>query len=89
MKTFISAAVLLDGLDKDNEDTDPGERPNGTASEKVQSARSGFEDLCGIGEDGDLLEERLRDAIRQDLSVLGYQIEGPHFKRWPAVQSTE
>jgi len=28
LETFITDAALLDGLDRDNEDTDAGERPN-------------------------------------------------------------
>jgi hypothetical protein len=91
LETLIKAAVLLDGLDTDNEDTDAGERRNGTAREKLHSARNKFEILCGIGEDGDLPEERVRDFIRRDLSVIRDQIheEGgsSRFKRW-VVDST-
>jgi hypothetical protein len=85
LETFIKAAVLLDGLDKDNEDTDEGERRNETASEKTESARHWFEVLCGIGEDGDWSEEGLRDFIRRDLSAIRREIGGSHFKRWPEV----
>src|SRR5438128_2257520 len=90
--TFITVAVLLDGLDKDNKDTDTGERPNSTAREKIRSARRWFEILCGIGEDGGWPEESLRDFIRQDLSAIKDQINEDkvsacsHFKRWPAVE---
>ena len=86
--TFVTATVLLDGLDKDNEDVDTGDRSNGTAREKIRSARGWFEVLCGIGEDGQFPEEQVRDWIRQDLSVIGDQIDiekdSPvcHFKRW-------
>jgi hypothetical protein len=91
--TFTTAYVLLDGLDKDNEDIDGGERLNNTASEKIQSARGGFEVLCGIGEgDADQWPEGgLRGFIQRAL----YEVEGqiddegdspcPHFKRWPPV----
>lgn len=61
--------------------------------EKIQDARGWFEILCGIGEDGDWPEERLRDFIRQDLLVLEEQIgedsSRPHFKRWSAVENTD
>jgi hypothetical protein len=81
----------LDGLDRDNEETNTGERPNEVVGEKIQSARNWFEILCGIGEDGDWPEERLRDFIRQDLHVLEDQISEylpcSHFKRWPAVEN--
>ena len=73
--TFVTATVLLDGLDKDNEDVNTGERLNGTAREKIRSARGWFEILCRIGEDGQFSEERVRDWIRQDLSVIGDQID--------------
>jgi hypothetical protein len=89
LETFITAAALLDGLDKANEDANSGERTNGTVSEKIQGARHWFEILCGIGEDGDWSEERLRDLIGRDLSVIGQEIEGSSFKRWPAVESTD
>lgn len=85
--------MLLDGLDRDNEDTDAGERPNEVVGEKIQSARNWFEILCGIGENGDWSEERLRDFIRQDLHVLEDQISEDssrsHFRRWPAVENTD
>ena len=91
--TFTTAYVLLDGLDKDNEDIDGGERLNNTASEKIQSARGGFEVLCGIGEgDADQWPEGgVRGFIQQALYGVKEQIsdEGdspcPHFKRWPPV----
>ncbi|SRR5260370_33368324 len=88
--TFVVATVLLDGLDTDNEGIDAGERRNGTAREKIRSARNWFEILCGIGEDGDWPEESLRSFIRQDLAAIKDQINseedstGSHFKRWPA-----
>ncbi len=47
--TFVVATVLLDGLDTDNEGIDAGERRNGTAREKIRSARNWFEILCGNG----------------------------------------
>jgi hypothetical protein len=50
--TFVTASILLDGLDKDNNDIETGERVNGTVREKLRSARGRFEILCGIGEDG-------------------------------------
>jgi len=89
LETFIKAAALLDGLDEDNEDTDMGKRPNETVSEKIHRARHWFEILCGIGEDGDWSDERIRDFVRQDLSVIGQEIEGSHFKRWRAVAHTD
>ena len=93
LPTFVTASVLLDGLRKDNEDTETGERDNETVREKIESARTWFEILCGIGEDGKWLPDDLRASIRQDLSVIHDEIDsqgkyGPpetHFKRWPAV----
>jgi hypothetical protein len=91
--TFVIASALLDGLDKDNEDVDDGQRLNGTARDKISETRSWFEVLCGIGEDGIWPEETLRDFIRQDLAGIGDQIDNEedsassHFKRWPAVES--
>jgi len=48
-ETFTRAAVLLDGLERDNDHTDPGKRPNETASEKIQRARHWFEVLWESG----------------------------------------
>lgn len=93
--TFVTASVLLDGLDRDNEDVDDGERLNAIARDKIREARSWFEILCGIGEDGAWPEEALRDFIRRDLAGVGDQIDrgedsaSSHFKRWPAVESAE
>jgi hypothetical protein len=90
--TFTTAAVLLDGLDRDNEDIDNG-RLNNTAREKIEDARGWFEVLCGIGEgEADQWPEGgVRGFIRQALCEIEQQIDGegnsprPHFKRWPPV----
>jgi hypothetical protein len=89
--TFTTAYVLLAGLDTDNEDVNDEERRNGTVHEKLHSARNWFEILCGIGEEGNWPEERLRHFIRQDLFAVKEQIDvkgssSSHFKRWPAGQ---
>jgi hypothetical protein len=89
LETFVTASVLLDGLDKDNKEIGPGERVNGTVQEKLSNARGWFEILCGIGEDGEWSQEQLRMYIRQDLSVIEGQVDTasknsprPHFRRW-------
>lgn len=92
--TFVAAAVLLDGLNRDNEDIGAEERINGTAREKIGSAGGWFAILCGVGEDGDWPEESIRDLIRQDLYTIRHQIKeeqdspASHFRRWPAVASS-
>jgi hypothetical protein len=89
--TFVSASVLLDQLNEDNQDIEIGWRVNGTVREKLSRARRWFEILCGVGEDGAWPERDLRDFIMQDLSVVKNQIktddESPssHFKHWPPV----
>jgi hypothetical protein len=91
LQTFIAATILLDGLDKDNEDIAAGERCNSTAREKIQRSRAWFEILCGVGEDGQWPEQQVRDSIRECLSVISDQIDSSagspasHFKRWQAV----
>ena len=92
----MTASVLLDGLEKDNQaDKETGERVNGTVCEKIDDARGWFEILCGVGEDGQWPEENLRMFIRQALSVLESQIEQEseetpcaHFKRWPSTSGS-
>lgn len=92
--TFITATVLLDELGKDNENIDVGERRNETVRDKIRSAHNWFSILCGIGEDGNWPEASLRDFIRGELGVIRSEINReespcPHFKRWPAVASTD
>jgi hypothetical protein len=92
--TFIRATVLLDALEKDNENVDTGERRNETARDKIRSARNWFEILCGIGEDGNWPEDSLRRSIGQDLYMIQSEINNEdspcsHFKRWRAVESTD
>ena len=95
VETFVTASVLLDGLEKDNSAAnESGQRENGTVDEKLSGARGWFEILCGIGEDGNWAEDRVRNFIMQDLSVIGHEIDlesedspSAHFKRWPAVES--
>ena len=90
---FTKAAVLLAGLDKDNEDIDTGERLNNTAREKIEDARGWFEVLCGIGEGpaDQWPEGGVRNFIRQALYEISQQINDetdspcPHFKRWRPV----
>jgi len=87
LDTFVKAAVLLDGLERNNDNTSDGEHINGIVREKIQNARQWFEILCGVGENGDWDERNVRRAIRSDLSTMGDQIadDGRHFKRWPAA----
>jgi hypothetical protein len=91
--TFVIASVLLDELEKDNADIEPGQRVNGTVREKLASARGWIEILCGVGEDGAWPDKDLRQFIRQALSVIDDNIERTpptaHFKRWPAVENTK
>ncbi len=90
LNTFVTASVLLDGLEKDNNDVELGWRVNGTVVEKLSSIRSWFEILCGIGEDYDRPEDDVRAFIRQDLSVIEDNIApadgaSSHFRHWPPV----
>jgi len=91
LDTLTKAAVLLDGLERDNTDVDEGERVNGTAREKIGSARSWFEILCGVGEGGDWPEENVRHCIREDLSVMAVEIAPGdlHFTRWSDVSTVD
>ena len=88
--TFVTASVLLDGLEKDNSDVQLGWRVNGTVRDKLSSVRSWFEILCGIGEDYNRPADDIRAFIRQDLSVIEDNIApadgaSSHFKHWPPV----
>jgi hypothetical protein len=91
LDTLIKATVFLDGLERDNVDVGEGERINGTARDKIHSARANFEILCGLGEDGDWSEERIRHFIRCDLSAVYHEIttEGLHFQRWFDESTTD
>jgi hypothetical protein len=87
LDTYTKAAVLIDGLLRTNTFADTGERANEIVNSKLRSARSWFEILCGIGEDGNWPEDRLRDILRSELFGAGMHIEsdGLYFKRWPAL----
>lgn len=90
LETFVTASVLLDRLETDNNDVDLGWRVNGTVLEKISSTRGWFEILCGIGEDYNRPESDIRAFILQDLSVIEGNIQpedgaSSHFKHWPPV----
>jgi hypothetical protein len=90
LDTFVTAYVLLDRLEKDNNDVDVGWRVNGTVRDKIDGARNWFEILCGIGEDYSKPESDVRAFILQDVGVIQSNI-GPedgassHLKHWPPV----
>lgn len=91
LDTYTKAAVLLAGLEADNADVDEGERPNETMKSKIHDARGWFEILCGIGEDGEWPENRLREFVRSDVAGIEDQINcevqspSSHFLKSPAV----
>jgi hypothetical protein len=86
LETLTTAAMLFDGLERDNMDPNEGERSNEIVNDKLHSARNWFEILCGVGEDGGWAEDHLRELIRKDLSGAAIHIAdgGLHYKYWPA-----
>ena len=86
LDTLTKAAVLLDGLERENTDPAWG-RPNGTVTTKLQSARLWCETLCGFGEDCNRSQEEILQLVWNDLLVVEgeMQADGLRFKFRPAL----
>lgn len=82
LTVLAQASVLLDGFERAGyADAAEGERLVGFPRRKIQSARSYFAILCGVGEDFD--DETALSNLRTDLYQLKGLVteDGLHLKR--------